>query len=559
MLTGATSLDLIREELFTSMGQVEDLLQQFLEDRHNGSLLQQAIEGLQQLRGTLTLIELRGAALLLAEMIALATDIPEHDGTDRNEPLSALCDSLFLLERYLQQCRHQGFERAELLLPAINQLRANRPGAPALSDSHFYGLAAESLPLTLRGQEEQQPLDGRTFNRLRQMYQLGLLGMIRDDGLAASAPLMHRALVRWQSTLDPSAATLCWVAAAALEAIELTPLQLSSSRKRLFSQLDREIKKRAARPSMPAEPGNNPELLRELAYLVALGDASCERCEEVKAALKLPDTGYTELELQSSFHRLRGPGVDVMRSVAEALREELHAIKDLLDLLARNAGDPEQSMDTLGGALQRFWKTLSMLDLPDAAAAIQTAAEQLSNWKSPDMVVLEQIADAVLMAETAVNRLDERDSDGGPVLGSDDSSQPVELKEARIVLIEESQAGLSLAKRAITAYMESGNDIMHLMNVPSTLETVRGGLIFLGMARAGSIINLSGRFIQEVMIERRDVPKAQQLEVLADALTSIEFYLESAERSAVTTADVLTLAEESLAELGYTLAGSSAA
>ena len=57
------------------------------------------------------------------------------------------------------------------------------------------------------------------------------------------------------------------------------------------------------------------------------------------------------------------------------------------------------------------------------------------------------------------------------------------------------------------------------------------------------------------MLERRDVPKAQQLEVLADALTSIEFYLESAERSAVATTDVLTLAEESLAELGYTLAG----
>lgn len=557
MLTGATSLDLVREELFTSMGEVEDLLQQFLEDRHNGSLLQQAIEGLQQLRGTLTLIELHGAALLLAEMVALATDIPEHDGIDRNEPLSALCDGLFLLERYLQQCRHQGFERPELLLPTINQLRANRSGVPALSASHFYKLAADSLPLTCRGQADQQPLDGRTFKRLRQMYQVGLLGMLRDDGLPASAPLMQRALARWQSTLDPGAATLCWVASAALEAIERTPLQLTSARKRLFSQLDREIKQRAARQPL-ATPGNNPELLRELAFLVALADSHCPRCAEVKASLSLPETGYTELELQSSFRRLRGPGIDVMRSVAEALREELTAIKDLLDLLARNAGDPEQSMDTLVSALQRLWKTLSMLELPTAAAAIEAAAEQLRTWQSADMPVLEQIADAVLLAETAVNRLDERGSEVGPLTGSgpDDSHEPVELKEARIVLIEESQAGLSLAKRAITAYMESGNDIMHLMNVPSTLETVRGGLIFLGMSRAASIIHLSARFIQEDMLERREIPAAQQLEVLADALTSIEFYLESAERSAVATTDVLTLAEESLAELGYSLAGS---
>ena len=99
MLTGTTSLDLVRDELFASMGEVENLLQQFLEDRQDGSLLQQSIEGLQQLRGTLALIELKGAALLLDEMISLAMDIPVHDGEERNEPLSSLCDALFLLER----------------------------------------------------------------------------------------------------------------------------------------------------------------------------------------------------------------------------------------------------------------------------------------------------------------------------------------------------------------------------------------------------------------------------------------------------------------------------
>ena len=88
MLTGTTSLDLVRDELFASMGEVENLLQQFLEDRQDGSLLQQSIEGLQQLRGTLALIELKGAALLLDEMISLAMDIPVHDGEERNEPLS---------------------------------------------------------------------------------------------------------------------------------------------------------------------------------------------------------------------------------------------------------------------------------------------------------------------------------------------------------------------------------------------------------------------------------------------------------------------------------------
>ncbi|WP_150304008.1 ferrous iron transporter B [Pseudomonas saliphila] len=550
MLTGATSLDLVREELFASMGEAEDLLQQFLEDRHNGSLLQQAIESLQQLRGTFELIELNGATVLLTEMVALATDVPEHDGTERNGPLSSLCDSLFLLERYLEQCRHQGFERPELLLPAINELRKHRIDAAPLPESHFYQLDVVGLNTSLRP-GSSEGIESRAFNRLRQMYQLGLLALIRDDGITAATPLMKRALQRWESYLASPVATLCWVASAALEAVEETPLHLTNARKRLFAQVDREVRKRNGQhEASDAQPPR--QLLGELLYLVALAGDNSPRCAEVKAAFALPELDYTEHEILQAFDRLRGPGVDVMRSVAEALREEIAAIKDLLDLLARNAGDPEQSLETLKLSLQRLWKTFRMLEIEAVSSYIESTSGKLETWRLGDTGVLEKIADAVLQAETAVDRLD---GDGEPdaAAGTDEADEPLALKEARIVLIEESQAGLALAKRAVTAYMESGNDVMHLMNVPDSLETVRGGLIFLGMSRAANVIRLAACFIKENMLDRKLLPHPQQLEVLADALTGIEFYLESAERSSVTTADVLALAEDSLAELGFNI------
>ena len=554
MLTGSTSLDLVRDELFTSMGEVEDLLQQFLEDRQNGSLLQQSIEGLQQLRGTLALIELKGAAQLLDEMIELATDIPVHEGEQRNEPLAALCDALFLLQRYLDQARQAGSERPELLLPMINQLRRHRSGAAPLPDSHFYPLPVAGLPLNLRPGVTEEP-NPKTFARLRQMYQLGLLSLLREDA-AAATPLMQRALLRFETCMSSRMATLCWVAGAALEALEQAGLELTPARKRLFSQLDREIKRHAASHEVQV----NDALLRELLYLVALADSSCMRCQDVARAYQLPDPGFTEIEIQDAFARLRGPGIDVMHSVAEALREEITAIKDLLDLLARNAGDPEQSLETLNGSLERLWKTLNMLDIRAESDGIKAAAAQLSRWENGDIAALEQVADAVLRAETAVNRLDAA-GDEGEMAAADGNGygEPLELKEARIVLIEESQAGLALAKRAITAYMESGNDAMHLLNVPPSLETVRGGLVFLGMTRAANVIHMAASFIRETMLERKQVPQDAQLEVLADALTSIEFYLESAERAAVATGDVLALADESLAELGYAVSGNPSA
>ena len=44
MVSGATSLNLVRDELFTTMEEAESSLEQFIADRHNGSLLQQAVD-----------------------------------------------------------------------------------------------------------------------------------------------------------------------------------------------------------------------------------------------------------------------------------------------------------------------------------------------------------------------------------------------------------------------------------------------------------------------------------------------------------------------------------
>ena len=44
MVTGATSLGLVRDELFATMEEAEQSLEHFIIDRNNGGLLQQAVE-----------------------------------------------------------------------------------------------------------------------------------------------------------------------------------------------------------------------------------------------------------------------------------------------------------------------------------------------------------------------------------------------------------------------------------------------------------------------------------------------------------------------------------
>src|SRR5690606_36128602 len=96
-MAGVTSLNLVRDELFATMAEAEQNLEHFIAERQNGSLLQQAVGNLQQVRGTLKLIELTGAELLAQEILRLGMDVPVDAGPERDDQLTALSGALHVL------------------------------------------------------------------------------------------------------------------------------------------------------------------------------------------------------------------------------------------------------------------------------------------------------------------------------------------------------------------------------------------------------------------------------------------------------------------------------
>ena len=121
---GATSLSMVRDELFATMAETQQYLEQFLDARDNGALLQHAVTNLQQIKGILSLVELTGAELLAEEAHTLTMDIPVGATEERNEQLTAINNALHVLRSYLEQLEANWIEMPELLLPAINKLRS---------------------------------------------------------------------------------------------------------------------------------------------------------------------------------------------------------------------------------------------------------------------------------------------------------------------------------------------------------------------------------------------------------------------------------------------------
>lgn len=557
MVSGATSLNLVRDELFATMEEAESSLEHFIADRHNGSLLQQAVENLHQVRGTLNLIELTGAELLAQEVLDQATDIPAGAGEERDVQLSALSNALHVLRRYLENVEANRQEMPELLLPAINDLR-QAGGQPALPESFFFSVRLDharphTAPPAIDGAARES--EGR---RLRHMYQVGLLGFIREQNPQASLKLMGRALSRVDGLFaNEPRGRLCWVGAAAVEAQVDGQLLARKSRKQLFSRIDRELKQTLANPQYEAPRG----LLKELLYLVALAGTHGPQVTVLSEVFGLAPLPFTDHLLEEEYQRLAGPGQAVMRSLSSAIREELNSLKDMLDLIERGTLQSD-SLNTLHALLGKLSKTLGMVGLSSAGNSLSAQLPVVASWgeaSAPQPQALNKLADAVLYVEGMVASLESgerREVRSAPAQPGNEAESFAmhQLNEARIVVVDEAQAGLALAKRAITAYLESGGERMHLSNVPFSLQAVRGGLWFLEQKRAAALVGACADYIQKQMFDAPQMPSEQMLETLADALSSLEYYLEAgAVMRPETQPSVLDLAAESVRALGMPL------
>ncbi|MNZ32970.1 hypothetical protein D3C78_503080 [compost metagenome] len=556
MVTGATSLGLVRSELFATIEQAEQSLELFIADRLNVSLLQQAVEYLQQIRGILKLIELAGAELLAQEILLLATDIPAGAGQERDGQLAALGKALFVLRRYLEGIDIHRQEIPELLLPIINELRQST-GQPSLPESYFFSVRLDQPRPQRRNVEIQPGAANRDGARLRQMYQLGLMNVLREQNLSAALKLMSRALGRLDDLLGGrERSRLCWIGAAALEAMAEAQMRPSKARKQLLARIDRDLRQLLLNPQFEA----SRSLLKEMLYLVALAGTQGERASEMRRIFGLASLPFTDHLLEEESRRLGGPGQEVMRSLSLAIRDELVGVKDILDLIERGTAQLE-SKQALHAQIGKLAKTLDMIGLSSAGNALQCLVAMVGAWSersdNPPADELLRLADALLYVESMVATLEQSEQRQRATArgGEGESYATHQLDEARIVVIDEAQAGLALAKRAITAYLESSGDKLNLANVPTSLQAVRGGLWFLGLERAAELVGACAGYIQTHMIENAQIPSEQMLETLADALTSLEFFLEGgASLRPEGRQDVLDLAADSVRALGMQVA-----
>lgn len=562
LATKSQSFDLVKSEIEQTNKQAESSLERFQENRESGEDLQNCLDFLNQLRGIFILVELRGGTLLCQEAVTMANDVPVGANDDKNILLTTLSSAFFILRRYVEYYHQQRVDHPELLLPVINELRVARREKP-YPESCFFDVdvkerpdfcSAVSVP-AFEGNEADYEILAR---RMRLTFQVALLGALKERNPVVSKKLIGRSARGFARLCQgaPMAQMWCLVATVADTMLDRA-MMFNKARKRLLMRIEKYAREVVYVGKVATAKDAPDSLIRDLVYLLWRSGSANPEVAQVLSAFNLAPAEFPDAMMEAHSRRLYGPGSDVLKSLSDALQDELNQLKDKLDIIERGIEPDLAEFASIADALERLANTLLMLDLNRLATLSREEAAKLRQWeldsRSPGDDELYRLADSVLGIEDAVMQIVTRGitSETDALAGSERSHEDsLYLREAMYVVADEARSALTLAKRAITAFIESDYDKLHLANLPATLHSIWGGLQMVNDPSAANVLERVAASIQERLLDARDTPEIQVLEALADALTSLEYYIESIGKREDRNLDLLKLAESSLDDVG---------
>jgi chemosensory pili system protein ChpA (sensor histidine kinase/response regulator) len=431
-----------------------------------------------------------------------------------------------------------GRDLALVLLPLLNDLRSVR-GSPLLSEGTLLLLNLKSdqnaAPQSLT-QGEQSISVAQWARRLRPRFQIGLLGYIRGERTVQNLEILAKVTEKLEqvATTQP-VFQLWWVTGAILEAVRANGLEGSATLKRLLGQADRQIK--ALYELGEARYCEDPpiDLLNNLLYYVARATTSGGRISAVRASFKLAELLPVDDTIEQERESLSAPSVKLMRTVAAAIKEDLAKVKDVLDIFVRRGGGQSAELLPQLELLKKISDTLGVLGLGELRQRVQDEIQALSqivqDGKPPSEDSLVRVAGVLLSVEDSLD--DQLVRLILPQAAESAADVPLdqdhEFRQVSEAVLRECIVNLARIKEAVSAAVQKPNEFsaQGLDNVPQLLRGITAGLLMLGKGRAVELMDAIGKQVRMLIEPGAPPPDPIRLERVADAIVSIEYYMET--------------------------------
>jgi chemosensory pili system protein ChpA (sensor histidine kinase/response regulator) len=534
-------LHLVAKELATTLTEARSALESYAERSDQTAFLEKVADQLHLAHGVLRLVEVYGAALLAEEMEHVARYLltAGNDQKRHGDGLDALMRAMVQLPTYLERVLSGGRDLALVLLPLLNDLRSVR-GSPLLSEGTLLLLNLKSdqpAQPQAQGRDEQAISVTQWARRLRPRFQVGLLGLIRGERMEQNLEILAKVAEKLEqvATTQP-VFQLWWVIGAVLEALRANGLEGSATLKRLLGQADRQIKVlyEVGEESYCEDPPL--DLLNNLLYYVARATSSDGRIAAVRTSFKLAEMLPVDDSIEQERESLSAPSVKLMRTVAAAIKEDLSKVKDVLDIFVRRGGGRPEDLVPQLDLLKKISDTLGVLGLGELRQRVQQEIAELAgslrDGKNPSEAALGKVAGVLLSVEDS---LDDQlvslilPTASAATRGDGAGEQDFEFRQVSEAVLRECIVNLARIKEAVSIAVQKPNEFspQGLDNVPQLLRGITAGLLMLGKGRAVELMDGIGTEVRKLIEPGAGVPDALRLERIADAIVSIEYYMET--------------------------------
>jgi len=535
---------LVADELAVTLNDVRAALEQYAEGEIGNQPLERCAALLHTVRGVLQITETWGASLLAEEMEQTCRHLLKtRRDAQTDDGIEALSRAAVQLPAYVERIRDGGRDVPLVLLPLLNDLRAAR-GRPLLSESTLLllniapGAVGAPHRVVTPAREPPRPTmaeDSAALAKiLRPRFQLALLGWIRGESGTDSVVRLQDVVGRLEAAAGSEVVhQLWWVTGGVLEALADRGLEAGISVKRLIGQADREMKRLLTQGELKFSAQPPVELVNNLLYYVARANSSGPRIAAIREAFNLSGLIPGDEQIEVARQSLAAPSVKLMQTVAAAIREDLARVKDVLDIYVRTGMERVEELAPQVELLKKIGDTLGVLGLGELREVVQTRRgeleELIAGRRPPDEPTMVAMATALLEVE---DRLEPQligliapDSAAGTTTAEQhDDAERVVVTQA---VMRECLANLARVKEAISLVTERAGDGAALDSIPALLRGITAALLMVEKESAGRVAERISAAASEV-VQRGAGPEARvALERLADAIVSLEYYMET--------------------------------
>ncbi|WP_447787387.1 Hpt domain-containing protein [Pseudomonas germanica] len=549
------ALEWVKGEIAETLRLAHQAIEAVLDDPQAFPGLDECLDYIHQVHGSLQMVEFYGAALLAEEMEHLVEALQHERVSHRDEALHLLLQALGQLPIYLDRVQSARRDLPLVVLPLINDLRSAR-GESLLSETSLFSPQLPELPpLSAEALALLEPAElPNVLRKLRQMLQMALVGLLREQNDQTHLDYLAKVFTRLEALSGDAPLSPLWqVASALVEGMREGVIANSPALRSLFKDADKELKRLLEQGMIGLNQVPPAELLKSLLFYIAKAEHPTGQMLTMKDRYSLDDALPDSAMVDEERARLAGPDRDAMRSVLAALCEELVRVKERLDLFVRSDRQHTSDLESLLAPLRQIADTLAVLGfgqprkvIIDQLAVVLSLAQ---GQREPNDAILMDVAGALLYVEATLAGMVGTVEPESP----EDSRLPTtDLTQIHQIVIKEARICLQQAKDMIVDYIDADWDRQHLQPLPALLTQVRGALAMIPLSRAASLVEACNGFIREHLLLDPHEPGWEQLDHLADVISSLEYYLERLSDDPQAPGEqLLDVAQKSLASLGF--------